>query len=163
MEKEIRIRLLSERYEVEASLFSSADEENGEGLLFLDGDAERKPEVIEIQSIGTLSDKDGRIEIAYDETEATGMAGSRTAISFMKNEPGIVCMTREGAVSTTLVFESAKRYRCVYQTPYMPFEICVRTHKVDNRLATDGVLFLDYIIEIRGAQAERTKFSMQIL
>ena len=163
MEKEIRIRLLSERYEVEASLFSSGDEENGEGMLWFDGEGGQKPEVIEIQSIGTLSAKDGRIEIAYDETEATGMAGSRTAVSFMENEPGIVSMTREGIVSTTLVFESAKRYRCVYQTPYMPFEVCVRTHKVDNRLLTDGVLFLDYIIEIRGAQAERTKFSMQIL
>ena len=161
MEKEIRIQLISERYEVEASLFSSADEGSGESLFSVDGDD--TPEVIEIQSVGTLSQKDGRVEIAYDETEATGMAGSRTAVSFLESEPGIVSMAREGMVSTTLVFESAKRYRCVYQTPYMPFEICVRTHKVDNRRLEDGVLFLDYIIEIRGAQAERTKFFMQIL
>ena len=163
MEKEIRIRLLSERYEVEASLFSSGDEENGEGMLWFDGEGGQKPEVIEIQSIGTLSAKDGRIEIAYDETEATGMAGSRTAVSFMENEPGIVSMTREGIVSTTLVFESAKRYRCVYQTPYMPFEICVHTMKVENRLLTEGSLELDYVIEIRGAKAERTKFYMHVL
>ncbi len=163
MEKEIRIRLKSERYEVEASLFSSADEDNGEGFFLLGEDGEQRPEVMEIHSVGTLCVKDGRVEIAYDETEATGMAGSRTAVSFLEAEPGIVSMVREGAVSTTLVFESAKRYRCVYQTPYMPFEVCVRTHKVDNRLLSDGVLLLDYIIEIRGAQAERTKFSMQIL
>ena len=162
MEKEIRIRLLSERYEVDASLFSSVDEES-DGLFIANGESEPRPEIIEIQSVGTLCVSDGRVEIAYDETEATGMAGSRTAISFMENEPGIISLAREGMVSTTLVFESAKRYHCVYQTPYMPFEICVRTHKVDNRLLTEGTLSLDYIIEIRGAQAERTRFSMQIL
>ncbi len=163
MEKEIRIRLKSERYEVEASLFSSPQDEGTEGGFSLLEDSEQKPECMEIHSVGTLSQKDGRIEIAYDETEATGMDGSRTAVSFLEDERGVVSMMREGTVSTTLVFETGKRYHCVYQTPYMPFEVCVRTHKVDNRLLEDGVLLLDYIVEIRGAQAERTKFSMQIL
>ena len=161
MEKEIRIRLRSERYEVDASLFSMAEE--GELFVPLTDDGQQKPEVMEIHSLGTLSSVDGRVEIAYDETEATGMAGSRTLVTLLENEPGIVSMVREGAVSTTLVFELAKRYRCVYQTPYMPFEICVHTRKVDNRLLSEGVLTLDYIVEIRGAQAERTKFFMQIL
>ena len=163
MEKEIRIRLKSERYEVAASLFSAADEETADGFLTLLADGEQKPECMEIQSLGVLSQKDGRVEISYDESEATGMAGSRTAVTFLEDDAGIVSMVREGTVSTTLVFETGKRYHCVYQTPYMPFEVCVRTHKVDNRLLRDGILLLDYIIEIRGAQAERTKFSMQIL
>ena len=162
MEKEIRIRLKSERYEVDASLFSSAEEDT-DGLFCLDEDDLQKPEVMEIQSVGTMRISDGRVEIVYDETEATGMAGSRTVISFLEGEAGIVSMVREGTVSTSLVFESAKRYRCVYQTPYMPFEICVHTRKVENRLLADGILNLDYVIEIRGAKAERTKFFMQIL
>jgi hypothetical protein len=45
----------------------------------------------------------------------------------------------------------------------MPFEICVKTIKVVNRLSINGSLELDYIIEIRGAKAERTKFYMQVL
>ena len=161
MEKEIRFCLKSERYEVEASLFSSG--EDGDGAFFLHEDGQIKPEVMEIRSLGTLRVENGRVEISYDETEATGMAGSRTVIGFMENDAGIVSMVREGTVSTTLVFESAKRYRCVYQTPYMPFEICVYTRKVDNRLLSEGMLTLDYVIEIRGAKAERTKFSLQIL
>jgi len=44
----------------------------------------------------------------------------------------------------------------------MPFEICVYAREVDNRLLQDGILELDYIIELRGAQAERTKFTMEI-
>ena len=158
--KEVRIRIKSVRYEVEASLFSEANEESfrrvGEG-------ASPEPEVIEINSVGLLENKDGRVELSYDETEVTGMEGSRTAVSFATDSAGIVSMIREGMVSTVLIFEEAKRHHCVYNTPMMPFEVCVHTLKVDNRLSTDGVLHLDYIVEIRGAQAERTKFQMEIL
>lgn len=156
--QEIRIRLKSTRFEVEASLFTEE-----EGMLRLNEPREPEPEIIEINARGTLCRRDGRFEVSYEETEATGMEGSLTAISFREDEPGVVSMIREGAVSTVLVFEEACRHHCLYQTPFMPFEVCVHTVKVDNRLAAEGHLSLDYIIEIRGARAERTKFDMEIL
>ncbi len=158
--QEVRIRIKSTRYEVEASLFSEGNDEFfsrvGEGTSL-------QPEVIEISTVGRYEEKDGRIELSYDETEVTGMDGSRTAISFSKDSAGVVSMIREGAVSTVLVFEAGKRHHCVYNTPFMPFEVCVHTIKVENKLREDRMLFLDYIVEIRGAQAERTKFQMEIL
>ena len=45
----------------------------------------------------------------------------------------------------------------------MPFEVCVRTLDVKNELAQKGTLFIDYIVEIRGARAERTRFSMTVM
>ena len=157
--KEVRIRLKSVRYEVEASLFSNEDDE----MQMMAADSSNEPEVIEIHSLGTMETKDGRVEIAYEETEATGMEGATTAVSFMTEQSGVVSMIRDGAVSTVLVFESGKRHHCVYQTPFMPFEVCVHTLKVENRLLDEGYLNLDYIIEIRGARAERTKFRMELL
>ena len=119
-------------------------------------------EKIEIATDGTLSLENGRVELSYDETELTGMEGSRTAISFSEDTPELITMVREGTVSTALVFEPNKRHHCVYKTPYMPFEICVRTLKVDNKLDSENehTLYIDYIIEIRGAKAERTKFEL---
>ena len=158
--EEVRIRIKSVRYEVEASLFS----EESDDLFRRMGDGQTpEPEVIEIHSVGALEQKDGRVELSYDETEVTGMEGSRTAVSFSESASGVVSMIREGMVSTVLIFEEGKRHHCVYNTPIMPFEVCVHTLKVDNRLREDGVLLLDYIVEIRGAQAERTKFQMEIL
>ena len=157
--KEVRIKLCSARYEVEASLFSQEDDE----LHLLGDDMKIEPVKIEINSLGKLTVQGGRVIISYDETEATGMAGSSTAISFAEDQPEIVTMTREGAVSTTLVFEERKRHHCLYNTPFMPFEVCVHTMKVKNLLLGEGVLELDYVIEIRGAQAERTKFRMELL
>jgi len=156
--EEVRIRIKSVRYEVEASLFS---EEGAEVRVQTNQDLE--PETIEIHSVGSYSECEGRVELSYDETEVTGMEGSRTAVSFAKENSGIVSMIREGAVSTVLVFEEGKRHHCIYNTPIMPFEVCVHTMKVENALTTEGWLNLDYIVEIRGAQAERTKFRMEIL
>ena len=77
--EEIRIRLRSVRYEVEASLFSEEDE--GEELRTMGEMRENEPEVIEINTVGQRTEADGRIELSYDETEMTGMNGSTTAFT----------------------------------------------------------------------------------
>ena len=158
--KDVRIKIHSELYEVDASLFS-VDDIDFDDIPMSEEDPE--PEILDINSLGKYVDDGERISISYNESEATGMEGSTTTITFLKSDPSIVSMIREGVVSTTLVFENGKRHHCLYKTPFMPFEICVRTIKVSNAMLGVGALSLDYVIEIRGAKAERTKFSMQIL
>lgn len=160
--EKIKLKIRSVLYEVEASLFSKENEDTelDNPLPF---DLEVTPEEMLINTEGELKREGDHFEISYKESEATGMAGATTAISFSKADTGIVSMIRSGSVSTALVFEERKRHHCVYNTPYMPFEICVHTLKVENRLMDIGTLELDYVIEIRGAQAERTKLSVQIL
>lgn len=124
---------------------------------------EQEPEgPIEMFSEGELYITDERVIIAYDESELTGMEGSHTQVRFERNQEGLVTMMRSGNVSTILVFEKGKRHICTYQTPYMPFEICVFTKEVKNTLFENGVIELDYIVEIRGAQAERTQFKIEV-
>lgn len=164
LEQEVRIRIKSVLHEVEASLFAKQEEEI-DLLSAVFGEAP-EPEIMEINSVGKLLVEDGdcgRTELRYEETEVTGMSGATTSVSFANHQPGIVSMLREGSVSTALVFESGKRHHCIYNTPFMPFEVCVHTLRVENRIAEDGSLDLDYIVEIRGAQAERTQFHLQIL
>ena len=117
---------------------------------------------IEMFSEGELYITDERVIIAYDESELTGMEGSHTQVRFERNQEGLVTMMRSGNVSTILVFEKGKRHICTYQTPYMPFEICVFTKDVKNTLLENGIVELDYIVEIRGAQAERTQFKIEV-
>ena len=157
--EEVKIRISSVGYEVEASLFTDGEELFGEPVPM----EENQPRAMEISLFGHMEEKDGRVEITYAEDDSTGLEGSTTAISYAQNDSGIVTMIREGAVSTALVFEAGKRHHSVYNTPYMPFTVCVHTLTVSNRIDTDGVLELDYIVEIRGAQAERTKFKLELL
>ncbi len=158
--KEARIKIQSELYEVDASLFSDESED----IEFFESDkSSAEPEILEINTVGKISCEDERITVSYEESEATGMEGSLTSLTFLKNEPGVITMMRSGIVSATLVFEEGKRHHCIYKTPFMPFEVCIHTKKVVNLLTVGNTLELDYIVEIRGAKAERTKFKMQIL
>ena len=161
LNEEIRIKIRSELYEVEASMFS--DETDVDFFEARPAEDASEADILEINSVGTMTDDGDRIFITYNETEATGMNGSTTSVSFLKNAPEIVTMTRDGLVSATLVFEESKRHHCIYKTPFMPFEVCVKTKNVINNILLSGELELDYIVEIRGAKAERTKFKMQIL
>ena len=163
--EEVRIKIRSELYEVEESLFSDMPEDE-DGLAeaianVVDGEGES--DVLEINTLGTLTVDGGRVTFSYNETESTGMEGSVTAVTYLDSNPDVVSMIRVGTVSATLVFEEGQRHHCIYNTPIMPFEICVRTKKVVNRHSINGTLELDYIIEIRGAKAERTRFYMQVL
>ena len=160
LNENIRIKIHSELYEVDASLFSN-ETIDFDNLPISEENPD--PEIMDINSLGKYEDDGERISISYQESEATGMEGSLTTVTFLKSAPEMVSMVREGIVSATLTFEEGKRHHCIYKTPFMPFEICVRTLKVDNALLCGGSLTLDYVVEIRGAKAERTKFSMQIL
>jgi hypothetical protein len=44
----------------------------------------------------------------------------------------------------------------------MPFEICIYSRQVDNQLMTEGYLELVYLIEIKGACAQKTVFKMEV-
>ncbi len=156
--KEVRIKLRSVRFTVEAALFS--DEENTEIFRELE---EIQPETVEINTVGSLSCEGGRVELSYEETEVTGMEGTRTLLTYLEGQENIVSILREGEVTTALVFEEGKRHHCVYNTPYMPFQICTHTLKIDNRLLSEKYIELDYIVEIRGAMAERTRLRMELL
>ena len=112
----------------------------------------------------TIADKVGRIEIEYEESEITGMEGSKTKVIVDKANPGLVSILREGAVSTALVFEEGKRHHCVYETPYFPIELCVNTLSLENKLTYEGGYFTaEYLVEMNGMLAEKTHITITIL
>ncbi len=162
--KDIKIYINSTHYEVDASLFSADEEPDNEFADFLKmlSSDNAEPERTQIKALGCYELDGNNVKIYYDETELTGMEGSRTTICFDRSSPEMITMMRTGSVSTALVFEKGKRHHCVYNTQYMPFEVCVWTIDVQNKIEEKGVFELDYIVEIRGARAERNKFSMRI-
>ena len=163
IKKSIRIKLTSLREASNDHFFDSLLEDDIDMFEEQELSIEEEPEgPIEMFSEGELYITDERVIIAYDESELTGMEGSHTQVRFERAQAGLVTMMRNGSVNTILVFEEGKRHICAYQTPYMPFEICVFTKSVKNTLLDDGKIELDYIVEIRGAQAERTQFKIEI-
>lgn len=163
--RNIKMKIRSLRYDVEESFFSNLEEDVPPTDLDVTEELGTfdEEDAIELSTEGVMNIDDKSVELVYEESEITGMEGSTTTVHFDLDNPGFVTIYRTGTVSTTLAFERGKRHHCAYNTPIMPFEICVRTIKVENNILADGTLKLDYVIEIRGAKAERTKFELKVI
>ncbi len=167
--KNVRIKIDSEHSEIsEESLeryindfIAAFDEDNAESVS--KGEAFDESERTEMAVEGMVRENEGRIFINYEESELTDMQGSQTTLTFRKNAPDLVTMMRTGSVKTALVFEKRVRHICTYNVEgLMPFEVCVYTLSLDNRIETEGKLRIDYIVEIQGSRAGRFKLDISI-
>ena len=156
MLKKVRIAIKTIQNETNDTLF-----EDTRGSISADGASEEQ--VLAFTASGSYYDDGTRVSIAYREGEQTGMDNTRTTISFFKNAPESVTLTRDGAVSCALRFERGTLYTCPYQTPYMPFLLATKTKSVQNQIEENGTLLLDYTAQLKGAQAQRTIFSLALL
>ena len=154
MLKKVRIRIVTDRTDAATGLFDKS-------AVFDTQSSEN--EHSEMTVVGRYHDDGIRVAISYDESELSGMEGSRATVSYQKNEPGVITMLRTGSVKTALLFEKGRCHECVYQTPIAPFDVCVQTDDVKNSLEGVGVLYLDYTVELKGAQPQRTKMTLTLL
>ena len=135
-------------------------ESDGEEMLAdIFAKAEREPasEEYAMTADASLSfDEGGRAHLKYSES-IDGENEQICDISFDPALPGLVTISKVGMVSTLMTFEVGRRHSCVYRTPFMDFEMRIRTLRADNTVTTEGGrLRLDYALEIRGAVAHRT-------
>jgi uncharacterized beta-barrel protein YwiB (DUF1934 family) len=120
-----------------------------------------EPEVVELVTEGVLSGgDDGAFTLTYQESELTGMDGTRTTFQV---EQGRVTLLREGQVNSEMVFEEGRRHLSLYNTPYGALSVGVNTHRMKVRLDQgDGEIEIVYAIEIDHAVAGQNLFQISI-
>lgn len=170
MKRNVMIRIRTIRTGISASLFDeelpedeSAEEWEEEQPETAAAPSDEEAEDTELLMEGRLISNPFRVELVYEESELTGMEGSISTVGFDRSAPGLITMLRSGPVSTALVFEEGKRHTCVYDTPFSNFDVCVVTRRVRNDILRSGVLELDYLIEIHGAQAEHCRMTLTVV
>ena len=156
MLKRVRILIKTKQWQQAGTLFD-------DGVSPSSAPARVEPQEMEMTAEGSYHDDGHRITITYREGELSGLGNTKTVLHFQKSAPRTVTMTRDGAVRTALLFEEGERHICIYQTPLMPMEVAVKTRKVKNTIEENGKLRLDYTIEIKGADPERTELSLTLL
>ena len=157
--RNVMITLSTSRIEVPENLF---DEEADPSPAPFDCLHTQMPDPTDLLIEGRLVTNPSRVELVYEEGELTGMEGSVTSVGFDRNTPGLISMIRTGSVATALVFEQGKRHFSLYDTPFSSFQVCVHTLRVENALLSEGKLYLDYLIEIHGAQAEHCRMTVSV-
>lgn len=99
--------------------------------------------------------EDGVIEIEYSEDES--MDDTVTVINYDPTTPDTVTILHNGSVMSSLICERRRRHISVYSTPIMPLEVAVYTRALEGSFSAEGgEMELDYIVELRGMDVQRT-------
>ena len=132
--------------------------------MIADGDDGDDDDALVFETAGCVEKciRDGKAvtEIRYTEDES--MDGTETVIRIDDSSPHCVAITHSGGVISTLICEEGVRHITVYKTPIMPFEIAVYTKKCRTDITScGGIIELDYILELRGADLQRTVMTIE--
>lgn len=83
-------------------------------------------------------EEDGELVIAYDESETTGMEGSRT---YLRVQPKMIAVVRTGTFRTHIVVEKGVKHFCHYETPFGEIAVGISAKKLINHLTPEGGSF----------------------
>ena len=122
--------------------------------------ADQEPDVIELMTEGTMELRDGGWDISYEETELTGLQGVLTTF---RVEPGKVTLTRQGKLSSQMVFQEGVAHDSLYQLEFGALLLTVKATRVYYDIVPDGgTLDLVYSIDIENATAGVIDYHLDI-
>ncbi|MBQ4590461.1 MAG: DUF1934 domain-containing protein [Clostridia bacterium] len=104
------------------------------------------------------TDVNGSETIEIEYTEDDSMENTRTVIAFTPSQNDRVSIIHDGPVMSSLVCERGVRHISAYKTPIAPFEVAVYAKRCDADLTFErgGYIELDYLVELRGMDIQRT-------
>ncbi len=119
-----------------------------------------EPEVIELVTDGTMEFRDGGWDIAYEESELTGLEGVTTVF---RVEPGRVILTRSGRLNSQMVFQQGVSHDSLYQMEFGALLLTVQASSVYYDIVPDGgVIDLVYNISIENTEAGVIDYHLDI-
>lgn len=123
-----------------------------------------KTEPMKLMTMGLLSHNQENDEwtVSYDESQATGMEGTRTSLSLKKD--GKVHFLRTGSVHMDVLFESGSHFITQMETPFGLFDISILTNEVKGNLSEEGgELSLGYSLNFPKQDKISTKLNLTVV
>ena len=98
--------------------------------------------------------------LSYEETEVTGMEGTRTSLFVM---PDQVVVDREGTVTSRMVFKEGLKSAFQYATPFGNANMGINTRRITRNMdGSGGSVEIDYVVDMEHVVASRNKFSITV-
>ena len=117
-------------------------------------------DAVELVTEGKYSFRDGHGELSYMESELTGMKGTRTSFIFT---PEQVVLSREGPLTSRMVFREGSKNPFLYDTPYGSATMGLDTHRISSPLGPrGGDMEIDYVVDFDHAVVGRNKFRINV-
>lgn len=120
----------------------------------------QEPDLIRLDTEGSMEYRDGGWDITYEESELTGLAGVTTTF---RVEPGKVTLIRTGSLSSTMVFQEGASYDSLYRMEFGALMISVTATRVFFDILPDGgSIDLVYNIVIENTEAGEIDYHLDI-
>ncbi|NLW10471.1 MAG: DUF1934 domain-containing protein [Clostridiaceae bacterium] len=122
---------------------------------------EEKPEAVKLTTEGNLFHREKAWFIVYDESEATGMEGTRTTMRV--GDDGVVTLLRQGTHGMKLTFNAGARHITRMETPYGDLDVGIYTSLVENSLSRrGGSVHLGYTIDFNQQEPVNTRLNLTV-
>ena len=121
---------------------------------------DQEPDSIELVTEGTLEYRDNGWDIAYEESDLTGLAGVTTTFRI---EQGKVTLIRSGKLNSQMVFQEGVVHESLYQVELGALMISVCASRVMADICHDGgMIDLVYAIELEQSAAGTIDYHLDI-
>lgn len=128
------------------------------GLQSYAGDGEDTD--IELVSECEFYKSDGVFFCEYEESEITGLGGTKTTIEIAKD---YVSLLRRGTVNSQMLFMEGKKTTSLYAMPFGELTIDIHTNSLFSDIDENGgTLKVDYIIDINNVAGGKNTFDIKI-
>lgn len=120
----------------------------------------QEPEVIRLDTEGTMEFRNGGWDITYEESELTGLAGVTTTF---RVDPDRVTLVRTGKLTSTMVFQEGVPHDSLYRMEFGALMISVNaTHLFFDIVPDGGSIDLAYNIIIENTEAGVIDYHLDI-
>lgn len=117
-------------------------------------------DLIEVVTPGDFFITDYGFRVEYDETEISGMEGTRTTIVIRDKAFELI---REGSTETKMEFEYMKGNVSLYKTPYGVLEMETYTKKLNIDMNENGgSIATDYTLTLEGQETVKTQLIVEV-
>ncbi|WP_415313702.1 DUF1934 domain-containing protein [Clostridium perfringens] len=117
-------------------------------------------EKIEVVTVGEFSINGDEFIATYDETEISGMEGTKTTLKIKGNK---VVLHREGTTSTKMEFQKNNTQVALYNTPCGMLELKTSTKELDLDVdEKGGNISIKYHLIAGGQEPIKTNLDMKI-
>ena len=98
--------------------------------------------------------------VTYEESEVTGLPGTRTSVFIM---PDQVVVDRDGSLTSRMVFKEGEQTSFLYNTPFGNATMGVDTRKINHSFDDrGGTAEIEYVVNVEHAVFTRNRFTIQV-
>ena len=118
------------------------------------------PDSMELVTAGQYGQDDKTTLLTWEETELTGMEGTKTSLIVQKNG---VTLSREGALTTRMEFSEKQKSYFLYETPYGSATMGLNTRRINSRFGIHGgEIEIEYSVDMDQTIVGRNRFFIRV-